>query len=139
MSKEINSVDFWVEELIHETRPEYFDFHENFVPYMRDKKMGSFGSWMWNSGYNAGLVNLQAKVNTYCVPQWISIKDRLPDEDTWVLAYIKYPSPVFEFERGIRKTSNIKKVFYDGESFYCDFGEITHWMPLPSTEGLNEA
>lgn len=44
MSKEINSVDFWVEELTHDTNPEHFDFHENFVPYMQDRKMGCFGS-----------------------------------------------------------------------------------------------
>lgn len=63
--------------------------------------------------------------------EWISVKDRMPEPETWALVYIEYPSPVFEFERGIRKTSNIKKMFYDGESFYCDFGTITHWMPLP--------
>lgn len=62
---------------------------------------------------------------------WISMKDRRPEPETWAMVYIKYPSPVFEFERGIRKTSNIKKMFYDGKSFYCDFGTITHWMPLP--------
>lgn len=62
---------------------------------------------------------------------WINIKDRKPESETWALVYIKYPSPVFELERGIQKTSSVKKMFYDGESFYCDFGTITHWMPLP--------
>ena len=67
---------------------------------------------------------------------WISVKDRLPEPKTWVLAYIKYPSPVFEIERGVHKTGNIKKLFYDG---FCDAlsnypygsGKVTHWMPLP--------
>lgn len=63
---------------------------------------------------------------------WISIKDRKPEPETWAMVYISYPSPVFELERGIRKTENIKKMFYDGESFYCDFGTITHWQPLPA-------
>ena len=63
---------------------------------------------------------------------WISVKDRRPEPNTWIMVYIKYPSPVFEFETGIQKMSGIKKIFYDGESFYCDFGTITHWQPLPT-------
>ena len=63
--------------------------------------------------------------------KWISVKDRRPEPNTWIMVYIKYPSPVFEFETGIQKMSGIKKVFYYGEGFYCDFGTITHWMPLP--------
>ena len=62
---------------------------------------------------------------------WISVKDRLPEPETWVMVYIEYPSPVFEVERGIQKMSSIKKMFYDGKSFYCDFGEINYWQPLP--------
>ena len=67
---------------------------------------------------------------------WISVKDRLPEPRTWVMVYIKYPSPVFEIEKGIHKTDNIKKMFYDG--FYDALGEykvgdgkVTHWQPLP--------
>ena len=62
---------------------------------------------------------------------WISVKDRRPEPNTWIMVYIKYPSPVFELERGIQKMSGIKEVFYYGEGFYCDFGTITHWRPLP--------
>lgn len=62
---------------------------------------------------------------------WISVKDRRPEPNTWIMVYIKYPSPAFEFERGIQEMSNIKKVFYYGEGFYCEFGTITHWRPLP--------
>lgn len=72
-----------------------------------------------------------SSVKAESVNGWISMKDRRPEPDTWVLAYIKYPSPVFEFERGIRKMNNIKKMFYDGKSFYCDFGTINYWQPLP--------
>ena len=63
---------------------------------------------------------------------WISVKDRRPEPNTWIMVYIKYPSPVLEFETGIQKMSGIKKVFYYGEGFYCDFGTITHWQPLPT-------
>lgn len=72
MSEQTNSVDFWVEELTHDINPEHFNHHENFIPYMHDEKIRSFGDWKWYKGYNAGLVNLQTKVNTYCVPQWTS-------------------------------------------------------------------
>lgn len=70
----MNSVVFWTEELAKVTDPEEFDFHENFVLYMHDEKFSSFGNWMWNRGYNAGLINLQTKINTYCAPQWVSHK-----------------------------------------------------------------
>ena len=69
MSEQINSVDFWVEELTHDINPEHFNHHENFISYMHDEKISSFGNWMWNNGYNVGLANLQAKVNTYCISQ----------------------------------------------------------------------
>lgn len=72
-----------------------------------------------------------SSVKAESVNGWISMKDRRPEPDTWALVYIKYYHPVFEIERGIQKTIDIKKMFYDGESFYCDFGTITHWMPLP--------
>lgn len=62
---------------------------------------------------------------------WISVKDKPPKPKTWVMVYIEYPSPVFEIERGIQKMSSIKKMFYDGKSFYCDFGTVTHWQTLP--------
>jgi hypothetical protein len=62
---------------------------------------------------------------------WISVDDRLPEPETWVMVYIKYLSPVFEIERGIYKTDNIKKVFFDDKSFYCGSGTVTHWRHLP--------
>jgi hypothetical protein len=71
-------------------------------------------------------------VEAESVNGWINMKDRRPEPETWVLVYIEYYSPVVELERGIQKTNSIKKMFYDGESFYCDFGVITHWMPLPT-------
>lgn len=62
---------------------------------------------------------------------WISMKDRRPEPDTWVLVYIKYPSPIYELKRGIQKMSSIEKMFYNGKRFYCNFGTITHWRSLP--------
>lgn len=77
------------------------------------------------------IVDDEPTIEVEPVDRWISIKDRLPEPETWVMVYIKYPSPVLEMERGIQKMSSIKKMFYDGKSFYCDFGTITHWQFLP--------
>jgi hypothetical protein len=49
---------------------------------------------------------------------WISVKDRLPDDDTQVLAVDRY---------GDQEVV----LFVDGY-FQPDYiGEVTHWMPLP--------
>lgn len=62
MNEQINSVDFWVEELTKDTEPEHFNLNVDDFYYTAYKR--SYGSYMWNCGYNAGLVNLQTKVNT---------------------------------------------------------------------------
>lgn len=63
---------------------------------------------------------------------WISITDELPEPNTEVLVYIKYPQPVLVMDRGIKKKDNIKKLFFDGEGFTpFDYGKLSHWMPLP--------
>ena len=125
MNEQINSVDFWVDELIKDTNSSHFDYHEKFVSYMKNDIINSFGKWMWNRGHNAGLVNLQAKVNTYCVPQWISVKDRLPEGCETVLicnankkfVASGYYSPV---EKRWNQIGNRFLLF-----------TITHWMSLP--------
>lgn len=60
------------------------------------------------------------------VGEWISVKDRLPEENTEVLIYCK--------------TNSGKEVFFVDKIYYfrglaiwdCWHGEVTHWMPLPS-------
>ena len=52
--------------------------------------------------------------------EWISVKDRLPDEDTWVLVYSKQGSYM-----------NLKVDYiHDGRWFNSLL--VTHWMPLPT-------
>lgn len=122
MSEQINSVDFWAEKLIKDTNPDHFDFHEKFIPYMNDKKFSGFGNWMFNNGHNVGLYNLRTKVNTYCVPQWVSVKNRLPEKNGWYLtAHNKtYPTD-----------SGMKVRFFCHGLFMTDKVEVTHWRPLP--------
>ena len=52
--------------------------------------------------------------------EWVSVKDRMPEEGVDVLVYLN------------RKSADVD--FVDRESgnfFYYDEGEVTHWRPLP--------
>lgn len=117
MSECKNNVDFWVDELTRNTDPEYFGLRDDSILYMHNNR---FGKWMWSIGYNDGLANLQEKVNTYCVPQWISVEDRLPEPSTPVLVYIP--------NIGIRTDWTHP---YEGRFFTYKSNCITHWMSLP--------
>ena len=80
---------------------------------------------------------------------WISVREKLPpvDEDVLVAAVSKVGG-----ETRIAITYMIDRLYFGGgpimlrngpkwhepwQYFLTDY-EITHWMPLPSTEGLNE-
>ena len=71
------------------------------------------------------------------LPRWISVKERLPEPKfarEWYLVHL---------ESGCVKTLAFEKsgtpnnLFKDG--WHETASRITHWMPLPSTEGLNDA
>ena len=69
--------------------------------------------------------------NGVTVQEWISVKDRLPQDDSDVLAYLSIGE-----EGRIYPANYAKGVWFD-----CIFNTpatdtTTHWMPLPSTEGL---
>ena len=60
--------------------------------------------------------------------KWISVKDRLPEDDDDVL--------IFSNERVIF-VGCYKNGQWISYSLYAIYGNVvTHWMPLPSTEGL---
>ena len=61
-------------------------------------------------------------------PKWIPVTERLPEVGEFVLvASTTNPNLMIDLNR----------IGRDGYWFYIAFG-ITHWMPLPSVEGLNE-
>ena len=61
----------------------------------------------YKNGYEAGK------------PKWISVKERLPEEDTAVLTYRESGIEVeCRWHRG-----------WDNDEFTCC--QVTHWMPLP--------
>lgn len=66
----------------------------------------------------------QPVTNCHQLNGWISVEDRLPEDkkDEYVLVVCDYHGKI---SVETRKKWNIDS-------------SVTHWMPLPSTEGLNE-
>jgi hypothetical protein len=67
--------------------------------------------------------------STEPVGRWISIHDKLPEQERWVVA-------VYNGRRGqaletLRLSSDGKKKYWLSDDDYFDFECVTHWMPLP--------
>ena len=134
------SVDFWVEELTKDTNLNHFDFSKSDFDYTTYTR--NYGEWMWNCGYNAGLVNLQTKVNTYCVPQWVSVKDRLPTSGDPVMVttgnWGDKPDVCSARLWTNKDGSNPKWCDYYGADVESMMGaSVTHWRPLPTSPKEN--
>ena len=69
----------------------------------------------FNNGYEKGYADAK--------PKWISVKERLPERNEWVLTY---------YEDGMQR---VKKYDIDGFPILLTIGlewvSVTHWMPLP--------
>ena len=96
------------------------------VPYEGLKARFDENSRLFGARYNAGSINekewnlwLEAwQAKTQAVPEWISVKNSLPPENTLVLGMSQTPCNIF----------NIYNVMALDEFQESD---ITHWMPLP--------
>ena len=69
--------------------------------------------------------------NGVTVQEWISVKDRLPEPWKQVLIYSRYDFCEVALYIGI---PGKWRVTWNHEML--DDDSVTHWMPLPSTEGL---
>ena len=66
------------------------------------------------------------------VPQWISVKDMKPEAGGYVVCIAKR-NP---FSRFMPMVARIEKNGWVNPITEQYILEVTHWMPLPSTEGL---
>ena len=74
---------------------------------------------MYAKGYEAGTKQ----------SPWISVKDKLPDNQNIVLVRDEYDGFCTAYLHGPKSGF----ITY-GEEAYRKFGEITHWMPIPPFE-----
>jgi hypothetical protein len=80
----------------------------------------------WTLGYDAGRDENK--------PRWIPVTERLPEEYVNVLCHLRSLDRQSEYY-------SIDHLMEDGQWWKAANSwkhEVTHWMPLPSTEGLNE-
>ena len=86
------------------------------------------------------------------MPKWIPVTEALPEEGR----HLALCSPTMKggepYARILRFSENLESVdrydfeginrsgwyYYDDEYGHLEVDTVTHWMPLPSTEGLNE-
>ena len=66
------------------------------------------------------------------VQEWISVHDRLPEAGGYVVCIAKR-NP---FSRFMPMVARIEKNGWVNPITEQYISEVTHWMPLPSTEGL---
>jgi hypothetical protein len=79
--------------------------------------------------YKAYLAGYQA-----AAPQWISVKDRLPEEDVAVLVYgqvLNDPPDVIGVRRRYNGDQEWKYTWESEDGFIYREDDVTHWMPLP--------
>ena len=112
--------------MIKDTNPDHYKVDgANFVEYMNDPKISGFGNWMFANGFNSGV---------WASSNWISVKDRLPEEGVLVLV-------AFDVDFGLGETRQVDTAMRQ-EGVFCGGGldnylafpcevDVTHWMPPP--------
>jgi hypothetical protein len=71
------------------------------------------------------------------VNRWIPVEDALPEKDKSYITYAETTKYCNHNE--IPEELRINILYFNGEEWYdeeCIYYNVTHWMPLPSTEGL---
>ena len=68
-------------------------------------------------------------------PRWISVEERLPDR--LPAKFANWSKEVFvAVKRGREYRAYVDRYSHIYKTWGAFGGEVTHWMPLPSTEGL---
>ena len=122
------------------------DVRKKLVELLREAPYNIFGNKLGNCYFDSCLELIADHLitNGVTVQEWISVDDRLPDETGRYLAVKKRIAPD---ELGGNRTDIVILRFFVGDGFRMPTHipdwingeineEVTHWMPLPSTEGL---
>ena len=111
---------------------------------VREKLVELLDRFVYDEWYGNGDIAEKLMSNGVTVQKWISVDDRLPDETGRYLAVKKRIGPD---ELGGNRTDIVILRFFVDDGFRMPIHipdwinekineEVTHWMPLPSTEGL---
>ena len=99
---------------------------------VREKLVELLDRFVYDEWYGNGEIAEELISNGVTVQEWISVDDRLPECCVSVLARCFY--------HGNWRTLACHTSKEHAEEWYtdevCQWVKVTHWMPLPSTEGL---
>lgn len=74
------------------------------------------------------------------VPKWISVKERLPRSNGFYMVKVGAAyRPIRIYEYKPCEWYEGKNLWKADNGAYCFNHFVSHWMPLPSAEGLNDA
>ena len=98
---------------------------------VREKLVGLLDRFVYDDWYSNGEIAEKLIANGVTVQEWISVKDRLPEEGEYVLCVLKgfnYGGKIQVCKFVLADKFKDKPYF---EHFRNGFPSVTHWMPLP--------
>ena len=112
-----------------EEKLEYLNFDEHLDCYVEKSNGMPVGLAAW---VNGALYGFNQAATAQAVPEWISVKDKLPGFNQSVLSCDGFETCVAEY---LESCKNEYGVFFE-EGFWINgaasiFENVTHWMPLP--------
>ena len=99
---------------------------------VREKLVELLDKFVYDDWYGNDYIAEKLIANGVTVQEWISVKDRLPEAGGYVVCIAKR-NP---FSRFMPMVARIDKNGWVNPITEQYISEVTHWMPLPSTEGL---
>ena len=106
------------------------DVREKLIEIVKKAAYSSLPSNTEDFHLNMFVTNLLA--NGVTVQEWISVKDMMPEAGGYVVCIAKR-NP---FSRFMPMVARIEKNGWVNPITEQYISEVTHWMPIPSTEGL---
>ena len=110
---------------------------------VREKLVELLDRFVYDEWYGNGDIAEKLISNGVTVQEWISVNDRLPEESGLYITFGCTAVPVrwlHNFDKDMGKFGVWWDYDTDGKKHpryrFIEAGDITHWMPLPSTEGL---